>query len=247
MRVRSGAGDARGRAVRGSAAADVLDRLPDGGQRRRCRGHRPGGVPALPPGHRRGGGDRVTQGLPVGDHDPAGDRPPAFGARASRAVRGDLAPRAGPDRPRVRCRAARGDGRLALDGVPRPAREPVAGRAGGLPAPRGVRVRVRRDRARDRQDRRQLPADRRARPSAGRREAATVRGIAEAARGAGPSVLRRGRRGRHGGPDRPAGRGRRRVRRRRGQGSGVPASHPRAGPCRPSAASAPRPEEPVWA
>ena len=43
-------------------------------------------------------------------------------------------------RRRRRPRQARRDGRLAVAGVPRAAREPVAGAAGGVPAARGVRL-----------------------------------------------------------------------------------------------------------
>src|ERR687896_1064721 len=46
-------GGGRGRAIRGAQAPDVLHRLPDGGRRQRRRRHRPGGVPALPPGVRQ--------------------------------------------------------------------------------------------------------------------------------------------------------------------------------------------------
>src|SRR4029450_3719131 len=118
---------------------------------------------------------------------------PALGTRPPGTLRRDLAPRTPPDRPGIRRRAPRRDGRLALDGVPRPARESLPRRARGLPAPRGLRVRLRRDRARDRKEPGQLSAGRGASPPTGRREAASVRGLAEAAGGARSSVLRRDR------------------------------------------------------
>src|SRR5262249_33408098 len=74
------AGVARGSGVRGAPAAAVRDRVPDGGERHRRRGHRAGGVPAVPPGDAGGSEHRIAEGLPVGGDDPAGDRPPALGA-----------------------------------------------------------------------------------------------------------------------------------------------------------------------
>ena len=59
----------------------------------RGRGHRPGGVPALPPrAGRAGRRDRVAQGLPVGGGDAARDRPPALGPRPRARVIGEWLP-----------------------------------------------------------------------------------------------------------------------------------------------------------
>src|SRR5204862_3807421 len=126
---------ANGGAVRRAEAAAVLDRLPDGQQRQRGRGHRPGGLPPHPPGRGRGDEGRRAEGVPVGRRDAPQHRPPQVGARPPRAVRRAVAPRAAPDRLGAGRRRAGGDSRLALDGVPRPAGEPYTGRAGGLPAP----------------------------------------------------------------------------------------------------------------
>ena len=107
--------------------------------------------------------------------------------------------------------------------LPRAAREPVAGRARRVPAPRGLRLRLRGHRGDRRQDRGQLPADRRPRPSARRGQTAAVRGLARPEGGARAAVLRRDPRA---GTSRPgrAARGRRgRLRRRRWRGRGVPA------------------------
>src|SRR6266545_6618128 len=92
-------------------------------------------------------------------------------------------------------RTARRDRWLALARVPRFTREPVARRAGGLSPSRSLRLRLRRDRAGRRQVRGELPPDRPARAPADRCEEAAVRGLATEEGGAGPAVLRRGRRG----------------------------------------------------
>ena len=63
-------------------------------------------------------------------------------------------------------RRARRGRRLALDGVPAPARAALAGRARRLPAPRRLRLRLRRGRRHRRQERGQLPPARRARRAA---------------------------------------------------------------------------------
>ena len=73
--------------------------------------------------------------------------------------------RAGPGR-------ARRAGRLAVHGVPRAARGPLAGGAGGVHAARGVRVRLPGRGQDHRQDRGELPADLRPRPAAHRRRSA---------------------------------------------------------------------------
>src|SRR5439155_17497016 len=101
---------------------------------------------------------RLAEGVPVGRRDAPQHRPPQVGARPPRAVRRAVAARAAPHRLGARRRRAGGDGRLALDGLPRPAGEPDAGRAGGLPAARGLRLRLRRDREDRPAQRGQLPA-----------------------------------------------------------------------------------------
>ena len=75
-------------------------------------------------------------------------------ARARReTLRRRVAARAARDRRRRRPGAARRDGRLAVAGVPRAAREPVARAARRVPAARRVRLRLRRDRRDRRQER----------------------------------------------------------------------------------------------
>src|SRR5690606_29899708 len=74
----------QGRGVRGAAAAAVLDRLPDPGQRERGRGRGAGGVAAL---RRLGDPPRLHQGVPVRDGDPDRDRRAALRAGAPGGVR----------------------------------------------------------------------------------------------------------------------------------------------------------------
>jgi hypothetical protein len=73
-------------------------------------------------------------------------------ARAPGALCRHLAARAAGDRDGVGGPAACRDGRLAVAGVPGPAGEPRPGRAGGVFAVGGVRLRLRRDRGRGRQE-----------------------------------------------------------------------------------------------
>ena len=90
--------------------------------------------------------------------------------------------------------ATRRDGRLALAGLPGPAREPVARAARGVPAARGVRLPLRPDRRDRRQERAERPAARVPRAPARRGAAGALRRVARAARGAGRPLLRRRRR-----------------------------------------------------
>ena len=197
---------------RGAQAADAVDRLPHGRQLQRGRGHRPGGVRA-PPRGRRG---RVAGAWLSTVGHAAGDRPPALGARAARAVHRHLAARAGARRPRARRRRPR---RVAVDGRARAAREPDPGRARRVRAARGVRLRLRRDRRDRRQERGQLPPARQPRAPARRRAAAALRALARAARGAGAALREGAQRGRDGAARRAAGGRRRVLRRRRRQGA----------------------------
>ena len=96
--------------------------LPDGRERQRGRGHRPGRVHPLPAGTHRRRDHRVAQGLPLGDRHAARDRPPQVGSRPSRDVcRGVAAGAARDRRGRRRPSRARRAGRHAVDVVPRPA------------------------------------------------------------------------------------------------------------------------------
>ena len=122
-------------------------------------------LPALPP---RGRG-RGAEGVPHHGRHPAGDRPPALGARAAGGVRRPVAARAARARHR---REERRGGRDALARVPRPARAAHAGRARGLRPARAVRLRARRDRGDRREEHRELPPDPRPRAPARRRRAA---------------------------------------------------------------------------
>ena len=70
---------------------------------------------------------------------------------------------------RTRSRRARGDVRLAVDGLPRPDGEPDADRTRGVPAARGVRLRIPGDRGHHRQVRAELPSDPRPGPASRRR------------------------------------------------------------------------------
>ena len=146
-------------------------------------------------GHRGG----VAEGLPGDRHHAARDQPPAVGPGAAGSVRGHLAARAAGGRtchPRPPPTRTRRAGRLAVDGLPGDAGEPGPGGARRVPAPRGVRLRLRRGGADRRQERAELPPDLRPRPPAHRRPAAAVRVVQGPGRGAGAPVLRgRGRRG----------------------------------------------------
>jgi hypothetical protein len=207
LRDKRSRGEQRGRErLHRVPAADVLDRLPDDRERRRRRGHRAGGLPAADPHAPRRHDHRLAQGVPGHGHHPAGDQPPAVRAGAARGLRRRLAARAAHRGPRARPGGARRDGRFTVDGVPRPAREPVTNGARGVPAARGVRLRVQGDRRDHRQVRAELPPDPRPgqaarRRGSHRRQPAPLRGLTRAARRGGPPVLRR--RGRRR-PDRAA-------------------------------------------
>src|SRR6266540_1728816 len=118
--------------------------------------------------------------------------------RSARARRetygGHLAARAAADGTGDGRLRARGNRRLAVDGVPRLAGEPEPGRTSCVPSPGGLRLRLRRDRRRRGQERRELPADRRSGPPAGRGEEAAVRTLTQATGGARLAVLRGDRR-----------------------------------------------------
>ena len=108
-------------------------------QRGRRRRRRAGGVPALPRADDRG---RVTEGLPVGGHDPAVHRPPALGPGAARDLRRRVAARTAAHRRGRPGPDGRGH-RLAVDGVPARARAAFPCRTRGVPAARRVRLRLR--------------------------------------------------------------------------------------------------------
>src|SRR3954447_10080954 len=118
--------------VRTAEAAAVLDRLPYGQQRQRGRGHRPGGLPPHPSGRGRGDEGRLAEGVAVSCGDASQYRLPQVGACPPGGVRRAVAAGAAPHGLGARRGRAGGDGRLALNGVPRPAREPDTGRARGL-------------------------------------------------------------------------------------------------------------------
>ena len=110
----------------------------------------------------------------------------------------------------------------AVAGVPAPAREALARRARGLPAPRGLRLPVRRGRPHRRQEPREQPPDPGARAPAHRAGQAPLRGLARGAgRGRAPLPRRLGG-GRHRCADRAARPRRDRLRRRRRQGARHP-------------------------
>ena len=139
--------------------------------------------------HRRG--PRVgAQGVADHRHHAPVHRPPALGPRAAR---GSTPARGCPSRcsPTRRPMPPRETADTLSMAAARAAREPVAGRARGVPAARGVRLRLRRDRRDRREERGQLPPARRPRaPARGRRGG---RGSSRhgAARGAGAALLRR--------------------------------------------------------
>ena len=104
---------------------------------------------------------RVAEGVPLGRRHPPGDRPAQVGPGPARDVRRRVAAGAARDRRgRRRPGRARRAGRLAVDVVPRPARAADPGRAGGLPAPRRVRLRLRGGRPDRPQVRRDVPSAR---------------------------------------------------------------------------------------
>ena len=130
--------------------AGVLDRLPDARLGERGRGRGAGGDAPPAPRPRVGRDDRLAQGLSVDGRHPARDRRAALGPGSARGLRGRVAARADPDARGCGQRGRSGrrgrDGRLAFALVPGGAREPHARAAGGVPAPRGVRLRLRRGR-----------------------------------------------------------------------------------------------------
>ncbi len=115
--------------------------------------------------------------LPVGGHDPPGHRPSALGPGPARAVRGRLAAGAAGDRRGGGPGRPRRDRRQPVAGLPGPAGAAVTGAAGGVPAPRGVRLRLRRDRRAGGQVRGQLPPDRGQGPPPRRGRPPPVRGL----------------------------------------------------------------------
>ena len=110
-----------------------------------------------------GRADRVAAGVRGDGRHPARHRRAALGPRAPRDLRRRVAPGAARGGRRGRPGAAGRDGRLAVARVPGLAREPLARAAGGLPAARRVRLRLRRDRAHRGQERGEHPPARRAR------------------------------------------------------------------------------------
>ena len=115
-------------------------------------------------------------------------------------------------------RRARG---FAVAGHAGAARAADPGRAGGLPAARGVRLRVRGDRRHHRADRGELAAARDARAQASRGQPPALRRRRGRPRRPARAVPRGRRGGRPRGPGGAAGQGRRAVRRQRRQGDGA--------------------------
>jgi len=159
----------------GRAAAARLRRgLPDARQRLRVRGRGPGGPPAP---DAPGRSDRRDGRLDYDGDETALDQRPQVSANPSRVIRGAVAAGAAARRSGAGTGIARRAGGFA---VARLARAPGAiesGRAGGLPAARGVWLRVCADRRHHRADRGQLAPAR----DAG----------AEASRGQPPALRRR--------------------------------------------------------
>ena len=134
-----------------------------------------------------------------------------------RAVAAGAAGRGPGARPGV-ARRARGFAVAGLAGAPGAA-DP--GRAGGLPAARGVRLRVRGDRRHHRADRGELAAARDAGAQASRGQPPALRRRRGRPRRLARTVPRGRRGGRPGGPGGAARQGRRPVRRQRRQGDGA--------------------------
>ena len=133
--------------------------------------------------------DRVAARLPDRGGDAAVHRPAALGARAAR----DATSASGCPEPLRRRRPGppRRDGRLAVARVPRAAGEPVARAARGVPAARGVRLPVRRDRRDRRQERGQRAPARRPGAPPRRGAPAALRGVARAPRRSSPTASSR--------------------------------------------------------
>ena len=141
------------RAPRRPAAADIRDRLPDARQRQRGRGRRPGDPAAGPQRDRAGGGDLLAARLRCHGGHPPGDRRAALGPSPARDLRRGVAARARDRAPGGRSRPAGRAGGLPLPRLPRRARVAESRAAGGVPAPRRLRLRLRTCR-RDRRDQR---------------------------------------------------------------------------------------------
>ena len=143
---RRGSGERRG-PLRRAAAGRVRDRLPDARQRERGGGRGAGGVPPPPPRAERRRADRVAARVPVRRWSRGSGIDQLRSARVRRETYvGEWLPeplRRGDDPA-----PPRRDGRLAVARVPRAAREPLARAARGVPAARGLRLPLRRDRAR---------------------------------------------------------------------------------------------------
>ena len=162
-------------------------RLRDARLGGRRRGRRAGDLAAV--GRRRSGRGARPACLPGPDRHAAGARPAAHGRAPARGLRGGVAARAAAHEPR------RGRGRRArrerLDRDAHRARDARPGRARGVPAARGVRPAVRRDRGGRRQERRRRAADRAPRPGARPRAQAADVGEPRRAAGCGGPVPRR--------------------------------------------------------
>ncbi|CAA9461474.1 MAG: RNA polymerase ECF-type sigma factor, partial [uncultured Rubrobacteraceae bacterium] len=226
--------------VRAAPPAAVLHSVPDAGQRH-GRGRRgAGGVRALAP--RAEGRGQVPESVPLRGDYPALYRPATLGAGAAGGVRRALAARAasrraGPGRRRGRRRRRRGGRRrprrVALDGFSGTFGEPHAGRAGGIPVARSLRLRLRRGLQDRRQGGGELPPDLPSRQGLRRRPAAPVRALAGA--GGTPDqrvhagLLRR----RHEGPGRASLHGRDPLVRRRRKDPRGAEPDPRRGQRRP--------------
>ena len=185
------------------SVADAEDIVQEAFLRYQAAGRRPG----------------VAEGVPRDDHHTARDRPTAFRPGAAGGVPRRVAAGAAGRRRRP---PARRDGRFALARVPAPAREALAGRAGGVPPARGLRLPVRGRRPDRRQVARELAPDPRPRPRAYRRGPEAVRGLARGARGGRATLHRSLGDGRYRGAGRGARARRDALRRRRWEGSGYP-------------------------
>ena len=223
--------------------ADVLDRLPDDRQRQRRRGHRAGGLPAGRQGRQRqrrmprsSRPRRTWPPSPPGWPSTTCARPASAASRTSApGCPSRCSPAPGGSSGRSRSGRTRRDLRLPVDGVPGAAGEPGPGRTCRLPAPRGVRLRLQRDRRHHRQDRGRVPADLRQGPPPHRRGTAAVRDVPRRGRRAHRPVPGRGGRRRHQQPARAAGSGRGVLRRQRRQGRDDvhrPGDRPRPGGAR---------------
>ena len=212
--------------ARGAAAARLRRGVPDAGQRRGGRGRDPGGARAP---DASGDPDRRAGRLDHDRGDAALDQRPPVGADASRGVRRAVAAGAAGRGPGARpglTRRARG---FAVARHARAAGAAQPGRAGGLPAARGVRLRVRADRRDHRADRGELAADRDAGAEASRGQPPALRRRRGRPRRLARTVPRGRRGGRAGGPGGAARQGRRPVRGQRRQGEGAAGAARRRG------------------